>query len=87
MTGLQASTSILKQFVFFSSPGKKTFGPYCSTLFLGLALVHWLCSRRYLAHWWRAIPDWSYAALLGVGGGVALYFVPADYKQFIYFQF
>jgi alginate O-acetyltransferase complex protein AlgI len=87
MTGLQAAMVTLKKFVLFSGAGKKSFGPQCLILFAGLALIHWLCSRRYLAVWWRAIPDWAYSAILGAGVGLALFFVPDQYKPFIYFQF
>jgi len=33
------------------------------------------------------MPDWAYAALLGVGTSLALAFKDLEYKPFIYFQF
>ena len=86
-TGFQLARTTLKSFVLFSSNGRKSFGVHCLTLFAGLALMHWLCSRGFLAMWWRRLPDWAYSALLGVGVAVALFFVPEHYKPFIYFQF
>jgi hypothetical protein len=52
-----------------------------------LAVLHWLASRGVFASWWRRIPEWLYAALLGIGVSLALAFKPAEYKAFIYFQF
>ena len=52
-----------------------------------LGLMHWLGWRRWLASWWRAIPAWSYAALLGAGVAFALFLKPVAYRAFIYFQF
>ncbi len=86
-TGFQIARTTLKSFVLFSSNGRKSFGVHCLTLFAGLALMHWLCSRGFLATWWRRLPDWAYSALLGVGVAIALFFVPEHYKPFIYFQF
>ncbi len=85
-TGSQVAKVTLKSFVLFSG-GKKSFGVWCLALFVGLVLVHWLCSRKVFATWWRRIPDWAYSALLGVGVAVALFFIPEHYKPFIYFRF
>jgi hypothetical protein len=52
-----------------------------------LVFVHWVNYRRLLATWWRRIPDFVYAALLGAGVAVALFMKPIHYKAFIYFQF
>ena len=51
-----------------------------------LGLMHWL-GAPWLASWWRAIPAWSYAALLGAGVAFALFLKPVAYRAFIYFQF
>jgi hypothetical protein len=59
----------------------------CFGILAALALLHWLNSQRILAAWWRRLPDWACAVLLGVGTAVALLFVPVIYKPFIYFQF
>lgn len=86
-TGFEVATRVLKSFVLFSHSGKKSLSWNCLFLFMGLVLVHWLCSRKVFATWWRRLPDWAYAALLGVGVAVALFFMPTTYKAFIYFQF
>ena len=60
------------------------------TLFAVLALlaaVHGLNRRRWLASWWREIPGWSYAALLGAASVLVLFLKPVAYRAFIYFQF
>jgi hypothetical protein len=52
-----------------------------------LGFVHFANRRRLLADWWRAIPGWSYAGLLGAGAALALFLKPVAYRAFIYFQF
>jgi alginate O-acetyltransferase complex protein AlgI len=52
-----------------------------------LAFVHFANQRRLLADWWRAIPGWSYAGLLGAAAALALFLKPVAYRAFIYFQF
>jgi alginate O-acetyltransferase complex protein AlgI len=52
-----------------------------------LGAVHALNARQAFASWWRVIPGWSYAALLGIGTGLALFLRPPVYQPFIYFQF
>jgi DMSO/TMAO reductase YedYZ heme-binding membrane subunit len=59
----------------------------CLGVLVVLGVTHWLCSRRVFAMWWRRLPEWAYAALLGAGVALALFFVPTEYKPFIYFQF
>ena len=73
--------------MLFDSHGKRAFAVESLWVFAALAAVHWLNSRGMLATWWRRIPSWAFAALLGAGTAVALFFVPAKYKAFIYFQF
>jgi alginate O-acetyltransferase complex protein AlgI len=86
-TGLQNGWLALKAFTFTGGRGKNDFGWECAAVFAVLALFHWLNSRRILAPWWRRLPDWACAALLGVGVELALLFTPVKYKPFIYFQF
>jgi alginate O-acetyltransferase complex protein AlgI len=88
MTGFESAGTVLRSFVFFQPQGARTFSVACLWLFAGLALVHWLCSRGWLSTWWRRLPGWAFAALLGAGVALALFFIPpAQYKPFIYFQF
>jgi len=86
-TALQNALAALKDFTFISRRGKASFNVGCFAVLAMLALVHWLNSRRVLATWWRRLPDWACAALLGAGTAIALLFVPVKYKPFIYFQF
>lgn len=86
-TGFKIAQTILDSFVLFDSHGKRTFTWDCLWFLFGLAAIHWLAYRGIFATWWRRIPAWLFAALLGAGTAVALFFVPAKYKAFIYFQF
>jgi len=87
LSGFEVAGKVLKSFVLFQKNGGKEFDSACWLFLAGLAVLHWLASRRAFATWWRRIPDWLYAALLGCGLALALYFVPQHYKAFIYFQF
>ena len=86
-TGFEIARKILDSFVLFDSHGKRTFTIWCLVLVVVLALVHWLNSRQVFATWWRRVPDWAYAAILGAGFALALFFKPVVYRAFIYFQF
>jgi alginate O-acetyltransferase complex protein AlgI len=86
-SGFDIARSVLDSFVLFDSHGKRTFTVWCAVLLAIFVFVHWLNSREFLANWWRRIPAWSYAALLGAGFAVALFFKPVVYRPFIYFQF
>jgi alginate O-acetyltransferase complex protein AlgI len=66
---------------------RSVVGNGMSLILIALALVHWLNSRQILSTWWRHIPDWCYAMLLGVGMAVAIFMKPVIFKAFIYFQF
>jgi alginate O-acetyltransferase complex protein AlgI len=79
--------TIAKSFVLFQKNGNRSFDNSCFWLFGGFAIIHWLGYKGYLATWWRRIPDWLYAILLGIGLAIALFFLPQRYKAFIYFQF
>ena len=86
-TGFQNAIAALKDFTLISRRGKIGTTWECVGILALLALVHWLNSQRILGNWWRRLPDWAAAALLGVGTAIALIFVPVKYKPFIYFQF
>ncbi len=86
-SGFEVARTLLKSFVLFQSNGPRDFTRWPFAFLAALALVHWLCSRRLLATWWRRLPAWAFSALLGAGTALALCFVPAKYKAFIYFQF
>jgi alginate O-acetyltransferase complex protein AlgI len=86
-TGMQNAWEALKAFTFTGGRGKNSFSAECFAILAVLALLHWLNYQRILGTWWRRLPDWACAALLGVGTAVALLFVPVKYKPFIYFQF
>ncbi len=86
-TGFEIARTILRSFVGLHPTGKRTFTLNCLWLFLALAVIHWLASRQVFATWWRRIPAWLFAAMLGSGTALALFFTPAKFKAFIYFQF
>ena len=86
-SAMQVAKETAASFIFFRNHEKKALNPLCLVFFATLALVHWLCSRGTFSNWWRRIPDWAYAALLGAGTAVALYFVPTNYRPFIYLKF
>ena len=64
-----------------------TFNGECVGILAVLVLVHWLNFRGVIGTYWRRLPNWACAVLLGAGTAVALLFVPVKYKPFIYFQF
>jgi alginate O-acetyltransferase complex protein AlgI len=86
-SALEVAKSILKSLCLFQNNGDRSFSIGCLWLFLGLAVLHFANSRHWLSSWWRRLPAWLFAALLGAGFGLALFFVPSVYKPFIYFQF
>jgi len=86
-TGLHNAWTALKEFTFTGGHGRNAFGAECFGVLAVLALLHWLNSQRILGTWWRRLPDWACAVLLGIGVAIALLFVPVKYKPFIYFQF
>ncbi len=86
-TALGSAWSISKCFLTFRSRDTRAFRPACLALFAGLVIVHWLCSRKVFATWWRRVPDWVYSGAMGIGVALALFFAPAHYKPFIYFKF
>jgi alginate O-acetyltransferase complex protein AlgI len=66
---------------------RRLFRPPLLVVLALLAAAHFAGSRRWLASWWRALPGWGYAALLGAGVAFALFLKPVAYRAFIYFQF
>ena len=85
--GFDVARTVLKSIVLFHSNGSRELANSCLWFILALAILHWLASRKVFAAWWRRLPEWAYALLLGVGLGVSLLFVPQHFKAFIYFQF
>jgi hypothetical protein len=66
---------------------KRLAGPGLAALLALLAGVHLANRLRLLSSWWRAIPGWGYAGLLGAAAAVTLFLKPVAYRAFIYFQF
>ncbi len=89
MTGSFGTTAkVWQSLVLFHDHKKASVCGNAIFLVLGaLGLMHWACSRGWLATWWRRIPSEVYAALMGIAVAVALYMKPVVYKAFIYFQF
>jgi alginate O-acetyltransferase complex protein AlgI len=90
-TGFQVATATLQMITCFRGGDRglkpRSFGLACVALLAGLAIIHWLCSRKFFATWWRRLPDWAYSAILGGSAAVVLFFSPVKYSNFIYFQF
>jgi alginate O-acetyltransferase complex protein AlgI len=86
-TGFKVARTVLDSFVLFDRHGSRSFTYDCLGLFVVLAVMHWLASRGIFARFFRGLPPWAFAALLGAGTALALLFVPTKYKPFIYFQF
>jgi alginate O-acetyltransferase complex protein AlgI len=84
---LDTAGTIFRSFMFFHSPGDKGFDNACLWFVAALAALHFLASRGVFTTWWRRLPWWLYAALLGAALELALRFVPARHTSFIYFQF
>ncbi len=86
--GFGTSAKVWGSLVLFQDNGRKSVVKNAAVALLAaLALVHWFCARGWMSRWWRRIPDYAYAALMGVGVSLALYMKPVVYKAFIYFQF
>ena len=54
---------------------------------LGLAAIHWVAYRRWLAGWWDRLPRWGFAVTYGVSAALTLTMVHPRAAPFIYFQF
>jgi alginate O-acetyltransferase complex protein AlgI len=88
--GFEAAMMILKSFILLQPNGGRQVVAemgWCFVAFGLLAAIHAMASRKMFATWWRRLPDWGYAAALGAGVSLALFFVPQKFKAFIYFQF
>lgn len=82
------TTSVLTAMLTGKDHAKRSVvGNGIAIVLAALVLVHWLNSRKLLSTWWRRIPDWTFALLLGVGMAVAIFMKPVVFKAFIYFQF
>jgi alginate O-acetyltransferase complex protein AlgI len=86
-SALQNAWAALKAISFIGHRGKWTFHLEAVGILAVLAVVHWLNFHRVPGTWWRRLPDWACAVLLGIGTVVAVLFVPVQYKPFVYFQF
>ena len=86
-TGLQVAKRAFRAFALFGDHGERAFRPECFWFLAAFAAIHWMNSRGWLSTWWRRLPDWAFAAVLGAGTATALLFVPVKFKAFIYFQF
>jgi alginate O-acetyltransferase complex protein AlgI len=86
-SGLEVADRVIHTFMFSGKQGKSEFGWIAVVVLVALAVIHWLNSRRVFSAWWQRLPDWAAAGLLGIGTELAILFVPAKYKAFIYFQF
>ncbi len=87
--GYDIAGQALRSFVLFDANGgtKSVCDPMIWWILAALAAVHFANSRRWLSRWWRLLPAWAFAAVLGAGWALALFMKPTVYKQFIYFQF
>jgi len=86
-TALQNAWAAVKAISFIGRRGKLTFNMESAGILAVLALLHWLNFHGVLGRWWRRLPDWACAGLLGIGTIIAVLFVPVKYKPFVYFQF
>ncbi len=87
ISGTRAAAETLRAICLFQTSGTRTFTYHCLWVFAVIALVHYANYRGWLSTWWRRIPYWLFAALLGIGYAIALVFIPTQFKPFIYFQF
>jgi len=73
--------------VLFDADGVRTLSTLYLAAMLGLAVVHLAFYRRWLADWWRKLPQPGFVAAYAVMIGMALVFSTHDTRPFIYFQF
>ena len=86
--GLGTTTAVWRAMLLPGGAGtERVARPILFAVLALLAAVHGLNRRRWLASWWREIPGWSYAALLGAASVLVLFLKPVAYRAFIYFQF
>jgi alginate O-acetyltransferase complex protein AlgI len=86
--GFGTTATVWRAMLLPGGAGERTLvRPLLWALLAVLAAIHALNAHRVFATWWRGIPDWSYATLLGAAAALALFFKPVAYRAFIYFQF
>ena len=84
----QGIAASLRGMLMGDSEGHRALNPSLWLLFLGLALLH--IGARVLGpriRFWRRLPAWGFAVLLGLVAAVIYAFMPLSAKPFIYFQF
>jgi hypothetical protein len=74
-------------YVTFQSPSSEALNTQIILWFIPLIIAHALARKIELPEKSRMIPDWAYAAGLGVAIVLSLLLVPEHTKPFIYFQF
>ena len=77
----------LKAFVFFDSPGERSFGTAALWFFPALVAVHWISYRKWLLGPWRRAPGWLWYLVWGGTMALALQWAAKDFRAFVYFQF
>jgi alginate O-acetyltransferase complex protein AlgI len=78
---------VSRAFVFFEATGERTLNPKLLILFIALAGIHWLSSRKVLSRRYVNLPDWGFAAAYGAAAALALALATRNAEPFIYFQF
>ena len=86
-TTLPVALEMAKAYVTFQSPGSEALNTQIILWFIPLIIAHALARKIDLPEKSRMIPDWAYAAGLGVAIVLSLLLVPEHTKPFIYFQF
>jgi len=86
-TSLSDAYVMTKAFVFFSGEGDNQIPYTWFPLLILLALSHWCSYKKLFSKSLCAIPDWIFAMGYGFIFVIVIYFIPLDYKPFIYFQF
>jgi len=84
---LDSASSMLESFVGFRSLGTESLEPWLVLWFVPLILCHYLAYQRIGWKTLEGTPDWLCAIGYGVTTALMLFFVPVEYKPFIYFQF
>ena len=86
-TSFSDATEIVKSFVLLRSDGSQQLNYYLFLLLGGLIVFHYGASRRLLARWWKALPNWSFFLIFGSLVSIAIFAIAPSYTSFIYFQF
>lgn len=80
-------STVLQGMVGIEHAKRSVVGNKIVIVLLILGIMHFLNYKKVFSTWWRRIPDWSFAMLLGVAVAVAIFMKPVVFKAFIYFQF